>query len=163
MKDRLELTQTVPELDAGIAMHVPGFPGNIRFVEGGGLRVARVGDKRQATGFGDSVDEGLRIVCQGSDVPGGVEDQQMILLWHPVLVMDFLTDQEQDAAAADSVVSLQPLNQHVVICHNDRVQSRFDGSIGDLLMGPRPIGVTRVHVQIDDDFVHDGLCRQVYR
>jgi hypothetical protein len=80
----------------------------------------------------------------------------MILLGHPVLVVDFLTDQEQDAAAANPVVPLQTLNQHVVIRHNDCVESRFDGSIGDFLMGTRPIGVTRVHVQVDDDFVHDG-------
>src|SRR3990170_7249904 len=42
----LELTQSIPEFDARKAVHIPGFPRDVRFSKGGGFGVARVRDKR---------------------------------------------------------------------------------------------------------------------
>ncbi len=36
---RLEFAQAVPELDAGVVAYIPGFPGNIRFLEGRRFRI----------------------------------------------------------------------------------------------------------------------------
>jgi len=81
----------------------------------------------------------LGIIRQRGNVPIGVKHQQMILLRVTVLVVDFLSDQEQDAAPPDPIISLDSLNENVVVGHDDRVQSRFDGGFRNVLVGARPI------------------------
>src|SRR5215213_9225733 len=42
----LKFAQTVPKFDARVTVDIPGFPGNVRLVKGGSLRVTRMSDKR---------------------------------------------------------------------------------------------------------------------
>ncbi len=58
----------------------------------------------------------------------------MVFLRITVLVVDFLSNQKQDPAASEAVVSFHTLNEHVVVCHNDRIQACLDGSLGNILM-----------------------------
>src|SRR5512143_2489178 len=96
VKNRFELTQSVPELDPGVAMHLPRLPGNVSFVEGWGLGVAWMSNERESTRVVDSVDQRLRVICQRGDVPVGVEHQEMILVRVTILVMDLLPNQKQN-------------------------------------------------------------------
>jgi hypothetical protein len=41
-----------------------------------------------------------------------------------------------------------------VICHDHNVQTGFDGSLGNVLMGAATIRVAGVHMQVNNDFVH---------
>jgi hypothetical protein len=70
----------------------------------------------------------------------------MVLLRDTVLVMDFLSNEEQDAVGSDAVVSFHALNKHVMIRHNDSVQARFNGSPRDVLVCSTPIRVAGMHV-----------------
>jgi hypothetical protein len=79
----------------------------------------------------------------------------VVFLRVTALVVDLLSNQEQDAVAADAVISLHTLNQDIMVGHNDSLQPRFYGSLRNILVGARPVGVDRVHVQINDNFVHE--------
>src|SRR5690349_1030489 len=46
VKHGLKFTQSIPQFDAGEALHLPGFPGDICLMEGRRFRVAWVSDKR---------------------------------------------------------------------------------------------------------------------
>src|ERR671925_477879 len=84
----------------------------------------------------------------------------MIFLRVTVLVVDLLSNQKQDTTTTRTVVFLHALNEHVMIRHNDRIEARFKGGLRDVLVRARPIGVARVHMQVDDDFMHG---RNVYK
>jgi hypothetical protein len=111
--------------------------------------------------FGDSVYECLWVICQAGEVSIGIEHQQVVLLRDPVLVVDFLSNQEQDAVSpkrrrrADAVVSFHALDKGIVIRDDNGIQSRFDGGIGNVLVSSGSIRVAGVHVQVYDDFVHE--------
>ncbi len=111
-------------------------------------------DEGQAAGVIHAVDERLRIVCQMGQIAVGVEHQQVVLLRITVLVVDLLSDQEQDTVAGDAVISLHALDQHIMVRHDDGIHACFDGGMGDILVCACPVGVACMHVQIDDDFVH---------
>src|SRR5512142_1282454 len=88
----------------------------------------------------------------------------MVLLGIAVLVVDLLSNQEQDTACAertrwwarDAVISLHALNEHVMIRHDHNIQTCFNGSLCDIFMGSGPIREAGVHVQVDDNFVHEA-------
>ena len=152
--DHFELAQAVPQFDAGVALHIPIHPGDIVLTEGGRFRVSGMGDEADAPRRGNTVDQRLRVVCQTGKVPVRVEHQQVVLLRDPILVVDFLSNQEQDSVRADAVVSFHALHQDVVIRHDDGIQSRFEGGVGDILVGAGAVRVACMHMQVDDDFVH---------
>jgi hypothetical protein len=97
--DCLKFAQSVPELDAGVIAYIPGFPGDIVSLKAGASGSLRMGNEGESARVVDSVDEGLRIVCQVGYIAVGVEHQQVVLLRVTVLVVDLLSNQEQDAAA----------------------------------------------------------------
>jgi hypothetical protein len=78
----------------------------------------------------------------------------VILLRIPILIVDFLSNQEQDAVSSDPIISLHTLNQHIVIRHDNRIQTGFNGGVGDILVRASSIREAGMHVQIDDNFVH---------
>jgi hypothetical protein len=43
-----------------------------------------------------------------------------------------------------------------MVCDDDSIQPGFDGCMGDILVGTGPIRVAGMHVQVDDDFVHEA-------
>ena len=51
-----------------------------------------------------------------------------------VLVVDFLSDEEQDAAGRDAVISFHALNKDVMIRHNDRIQTCFYRGLRDVFV-----------------------------
>ena len=58
---------------------------------------------------------------------------------NPVLVVDFLSNQEQDPAACEAVVSFHALHEYVVVCHNDGIQACINGGLGDILVCAGPV------------------------
>ena len=72
-----------------------------------------------------------------------------------VLVVDLLSNEEQGSAGAEAVVSFHALNQHVMIRHDDRIQTCFYRGLCDVFVCAASIRVACVHVQVDDDFVHE--------
>ena len=117
----------------------------------------RVGQEGKSAGVAHRVDQRLWIVCQGGQFLGRAERKQVILLWIAVLVVQLLPDQHQHPAAALLDIALEALHQDVVVGHNHRLQPALEGRRGNVVVTSTPIRVTRVHVQIDRDFVHPGL------
>jgi len=101
-----------------------------------------------------SIHQALRVVGEGGYVAVGVEDQQVVLLRYQSLVVDFLSNQEQDSAWPATVVSFHALHQHIVIRHDDHIHSGFQCGGGDILMYSTSIGVSGMHMEIHDNFVH---------
>ena len=104
--------------------------------------------------FAHSVHQPLRVMGEGGDVTVGVEDQQVVLLRYQSLVVDLLPDQEQDPVRPAAVISRHTLYQHIMVCHDDRIQPGLHSGSRDIFMRAAAVRVTCVHVQVDDDFVH---------
>ena len=68
--------------------------------------------------------------------------------------MDLFADEQQHTPSGLLVVALEPTHQYVVICHDDRVETRPQRGTSDVAVQSAAIGVAGVHVQIYDDFVH---------
>src|SRR5690606_38783065 len=55
------------------------------------------------------------------------------------------------------VIALRTTDVDVVVGHNHGVQAGAQRSLGDLRMAGVAIGIARVHVEIEDNFVHSKL------
>src|SRR5258706_12683329 len=58
----LEFAQSIPEFDAGIVLHIPGFPRDVGFMEGRRFGIAWMGDKTNPSGITDAINKRLRVV-----------------------------------------------------------------------------------------------------
>jgi hypothetical protein len=47
-----------------------------------------------------------------------------------------------------------------MIRDDDCIQTCFDGGMGNILMGSGPVRIACMHVQVDDDFVHETSFAQ---
>jgi hypothetical protein len=69
------------------------------------------------------------------------------------LVVNLLSGQEQDAFALHVAIPVHPLDPYIVVRHNDEIETRLDGSTGNILMAAMAIGIQRVRMKIADVFV----------
>ena len=155
---RFELRHGVPQFDAGVAVNIPGDPGEVVLPEGFRGRVHGMGDEGQSAGLAGRVDHPLRVVCQVREFALRPEDQQVIFLRVAVAVMHLLADQQQHAAAIRLVHILQPVDPDVVVGDDDGIDTGPQGGLGDLAVRAVPVRIGGVHVEVDDVFVHGIIC-----
>ena len=139
-------------------------------MERGRSWIHRMRQKRSAAGLPALRGGGIEVPCKGREFPIGANHKQVILLWNASAIVDLLSDQHKDSAAALLVVPLQCASPDIVVCDHEGIDSLPNGCSGQIQMASRAIGVSSVHVNIQDDFMHqrsllelvdDFLRRQV--
>src|SRR5262245_39896520 len=91
----LEFAQSIPELDTSVVLNIPGLPGNVSLFKSWCFRVFGMCNEADSTSIPDAVDQCLWVIGQGGKISVGVEDQQVVFLRVPVLVVNLLSNQEQ--------------------------------------------------------------------
>jgi hypothetical protein len=78
----------------------------------------------------------------------------MVFLRAAILIMDFLTGEDERTFLSNTMVSINPLHQGVVVCNQEHIHASLDSCTPQICVGAGPIGVGGVHVQVDGQFVH---------
>jgi hypothetical protein len=70
----------------------------------------------------------------------------VVLLWITGLVVDFLSNQEQNPAWSAAIVSFHALYQHIMVAYDDRVQPSLQGGMDNIFMRATSVRETSVHM-----------------
>ena len=115
-----------------------------------------MGNKADAACLADLVNQDLRVGAVGSHFASGAENEQMVLGWLAVGIVDFLADEHEQLARSVLVVSFHSADMHVVVGDDDHIQPSREGCAGQVGMRPGSVRIGGVHVEIQYQFGHFG-------
>src|SRR3972149_6760302 len=158
---RLEVAHEIPDLNAGISLQAPVDPGEIFLAKLGGGRIHRMGEEGQSSQACDLIEESRGPGSKPGELPLGPKHEQVVLLRHTHMIVDFFPNQEEHALIAMVAVALHTLDPDVVVGDYDEIQAGAQSRITDLVMRPHSVGEGCMHVKIASVFVDQaGLDRR---
>ena len=120
----LEFTHRIPQLDAGVARHIPVIPAQVFLTEDRQGIFIGVCQEGGCPGMPRLVDQFLWIGSVLGQFLARAQDQQVTLLRIAHLVVDLFAGQDQHALAPVVMISIDAIHIDIVIGDQDGIQTR---------------------------------------